>query len=262
MPNSFVGNGKYFDEVVELYDKMRPTYVPELYQDIFNYKQIGRDSKVLEIGIGTGQATKPILETGCELTAIESGSNLATYVNEKYCEYQTFHVQNISFEKFTGEGNFYDLIFSATAFHWIPEEIGYKKVYQLLKSDGVFARFANNPSKDKKNEKLHRALQKLYGEFMPKSKAKEKRNFKEEAEEKANIAKKYGFTNTTYQLYERCRTFSSQEYIALLNTYSDHRALEEGKRREFFDLIKSEINRFGGVITVYDTIDLELARKA
>lgn len=33
--------------------------------------------------------------------------------------------------------NAYDLIYSASAFHWIPEEIGYTKVYKALKPGGV-----------------------------------------------------------------------------------------------------------------------------
>ena len=35
-----------------------------------------------------------------------------------------------------------DLVYSASAFHWIPEEIGYSKVYEMLKPGGAFARFA------------------------------------------------------------------------------------------------------------------------
>ena len=47
----------------------------------------------------------------------------------------------------------------------------------------------------------------------------------------------------------------------LLGTYSDHIAIEEGIRKEFFSKIQDAINNHGGSITVYDTIDLQLARK-
>ena len=49
--------------------------------------------------------------------------------------------------------------------------------------------------------------------------------------------------------------------MALLGTYSDHIAIEEGLRREFFAGIEQAIERHGGTITIYDTIDLQLARK-
>lgn len=75
------------------------------------------------------------------------------------------------------------------------------------------------------------------------------------------IAKKYGFIDTDYKMYYRTRTFSSDEYILLLGTYSDHIAIEEEKRKKFFAEIKNAIDEFGGCITIYDTIDLALARK-
>ena len=60
------------------------------------------------------------------------------------------------------EKNMCDLIYSASTFHWIPEKIGYEKVFEMLRSGGVFARFANHPYKDKGREDIHEALQKLY----------------------------------------------------------------------------------------------------
>lgn len=58
-----------FHTVAEEYNRWRPGYVPELYQDLFAYKPLNKSSSALEIGIGTGQATAPVLETGCALTA-------------------------------------------------------------------------------------------------------------------------------------------------------------------------------------------------
>ncbi|GLB31722.1 hypothetical protein LAD12857_36450 [Lacrimispora amygdalina] len=70
-----------FNTEAEKYEKMRPGYVPELYEDIFNYIPINKTSNVVEVGIGGGQATLPILKTGCYLTAVEYGSNLAELCN-------------------------------------------------------------------------------------------------------------------------------------------------------------------------------------
>ncbi|MDD3243616.1 MAG: hypothetical protein PHD32_07840 [Eubacteriales bacterium] len=46
-----------------------------------------------------------------------------------------------------------------------------------------------------------------------------------------------------------------------MGTYSDHIAIEETRRKEFFAKIEKAIDDLGGQITLYDTIDLELARK-
>lgn len=78
----------------------------------------------------------------------------------------------------------------------------------------------------------------------------------------SNIASKYRFIDISYRLYHRTRTFTADEYTSLLGTYSDHIAIEETKRMKFFDEIRETINDNGGIITIYDTIDLQLARKA
>lgn len=249
-----------FDTVAAQYEKLRPAYVPELYEDIFRHKQLDQASRALEVGIGGGQATLPILKTGCNVTAVEYGENFSRLCSQKFREFPGFLVVTSKFEDFAGESASYDLIYSASAFHWVPEEIGYPKVFDLLKSGGVFARFANHPYKDKGREELSQAIQKIYDVYMPN--AMEGSEYSEnEAVEKAETARKYGFADIRYKLYHRTRTFTAKEYTALLGTYSDHMVIEEEARKAFFSEIERAIDRLGGQITIYDTIDLQLARK-
>ncbi len=249
-----------FNHVYAEYDKWRPTYVAELYKDIFTEIEITPLSNLLEIGIGTGQATLPFLEKGYSLTAIELGDKLAEFTRFKFKDYQNFQIINIPFQEYEGSHNAFDLIYSASAFHWIPEELGYKKVYEQLKSGGVFARFANHPFKDKEKEELHIAMQEIYSRYMPYSLHGTEYSA-EDARNRADISKKYGFIDVSYKLYHRTRTFSAKEYISLLGTYSDHIAIEEPTRRKFFAEIEAAIHDFGNSITLYDTIDLQLSRK-
>ena len=64
---------KVFDTIPEQFDKFRPRYSPELFEFFIKEANIGVKTKVLEIGPGTGQATDPILDTGCDYNAIELG---------------------------------------------------------------------------------------------------------------------------------------------------------------------------------------------
>ena len=77
-----------------------------------------------------------------------------------------------------------------------------------------------------------------------------------------DIAGKYGFTDIRHAMFYRERVFAAEEYLELLGTYSDHIAIEESIRNEFFAKIENAINEAGGTITITDTMDLELARKA
>lgn len=254
-----------FDTVAAKYEKMRPRYVAELYQEIFDYIPISEDSNVIEVGSGGGQATEPLLKTGCKLTAIEYGKEFSSLLQNKFREYPKFEVITGKFEETELESNTYDLIFSASAFHWVQEDIGYKKVFSLLKQGGAFARFANHPYRDKYNPEMSDEIDVLYDEYYCKFHNISRKVLKEyteaEARERALIASRYGFSDITYSLFYRERVFSAKEYTELLGTYSDHIAIEETMRNEFFEKISNTIDKHGGTITICDTIDLQMARK-
>ncbi len=257
--------GATFDTEASKYDKMRPGYADELFQAIFEYVKIGEGSRVVEVGSGSGQATLPVLKTGCELTSVEYGENFSKILIEKFGGYKGFKVITGKFEDVNLEDDAYDLVFSATAFHWVPEEIGYPKVYSALKPGGAFARFANRPRNSQNAPELALEIDALYEGYYNKAydiKSGTKKWFTEEkAKEISQIPAKYGFTDITYKLFYRERVFTADEYIQLLGTYSDHIAIEETIRNEFFSKIAAAINRHGGKIIISDTMDLELARK-
>ena len=72
---------------------------------------------------------------------------------------------------------------------------------------------------------------------------------------------KYGFTDIRHVMFHRVRTLSAAEYRMLIGTYSDHITIEESVRERFFDAIEDAINRHGGSVSIFDTIDLQMARK-
>ncbi len=251
-----------FDTVASAYEKFRPSYPDELYEMILNYTTLDEACYAVEVGIGSGQATLPILKTGCNLAAVECGKEFSELCERKFKEYPNFSVLTNKFEDIPFEKNKYDLVYSATAFHWIAESIGYEKVFSMLKSGGVFARFANHPYPAKDNLPLFEEIQSIYGEHYPNKRQKSLTEYTDErAAQTAKIAGKYGFADIKHALFHRTRIFFANEYCALLGTYSDHIVIEETIRKIFFSKIEDAINNYGGKITVYDTIDLQLARK-
>ena len=259
------GLGWTFDTVAAAYAKLRPGYVDALYQDVFAYCPLDASSRAVEVGIGGGQATEPILRTGCVVTAVEPGENFCILCREKFAAYPGFSVLNGKFEELDFPLDSFDLVFSASAFHWVPEEIGYRKVFAMLKSGGVFARFANHPWRDKGNPALAAALDEIYAKYYHvyyRSVPKLEDEYTEaQALRRAEIAGQYGFTDLRHRLYRRTRTFTAAEYVQLLGTYSDHISLPDEVRLPFFRAVEEAITSHGGTIAIYDTIDLQLARK-
>ena len=261
------GLGWTFDTVAEQYDMWRPTYVSELFDDIFMYSNISAQSNALEIGIGTGQATKPILKTGCNIIAVEIGKNLAELTRQKFKDYTNISIVNSSFQSFECKNESFDIVYSASAFHWIAEEEGYSKVYNILKTNGTFARFASHPYYNfEGQEELAEKIQYIYFKHMPNPNGETSpktmiRYAEEDAERRSAVAKKYGFSDIKTKIYYRDLVYSSDEYLNRLAIESDKIALDSHVRNQFLKEIKDVVDEYGGKIIIKDMIDLNLARK-
>ena len=59
-----------FDEVADLYEAARPTYPPQLFDDLVSLAGLSPGARVVEIGCGTGQATLPLAERGLEIVCV------------------------------------------------------------------------------------------------------------------------------------------------------------------------------------------------
>ena len=249
-----------FNEDVINYDRYRPCYCKALFDDIMAFASLKQGMRVIEIGIGTGQATAPFLSSGCDLTAIELGPDLAAYTQEKYKAYHNFQIINTSFEDYECEDNSVDLIYAATAFHWIPEAIAYPKVLRLLKPKGTLALFWNKPFVAREDDELHRRIQTIYNQFRPSDYTPIEHDENRYARIAATI-RSYGFLEIETKLYHQKRLMGADEYIGLLNTYSDHREIVSEIKADFEKEIHRAIIEHGNQLHVYDTIDLYLARK-
>lgn len=249
-----------FDHAAMDYDQSRPAYVKEIYEDIFRYQPITPHSHVLEIGLGTGKASRPVLDTQCCFVGIEPGEQLANLARKRYQDYRNFTLFNQTLQEFSGSDTAFDLIYAATAFHWIPERYGYSRVYDLLKPGGAFARFAYHAGTDKGREAMTAEIQEIYSKYLHLHEPP-KEYGREDAKDLAETASRYGFCDTAYRLYSVTKDFTADEYMALLRTYPNHMKAEEADRKMLFEGIHSAINNHGGIMTVYYTMDLELARK-
>ena len=249
-----------FNEDEVNYDTYRPTYPDALFEDVVAYSQVGAGSRLIEIGIGTGQATLPFLRLGCDVTGIELGDRLSAFVGEKYSGYSNFRVINTDFMLYPAEDNACDLIYSATAFHWLPQEEAYAKIMRSLKKGGTLALFWNHPFPNREDDPSNMVNRRIYDKYRPSNK-KQIEFCEADCAVRIHQLQQYGFKKVESKLYRRVRTLTTEAYIHLLNTYSDHRALDAGIKESFEAEMRQAIDDIGGSINIYDTIDLYLAEK-
>lgn len=98
-------NKETFNLVTNEYERYRPVYPSEMFDDIFTYLNLNKEDSILEIGCGTGQATGGLVSKDyTNITCIELGSNLAQFTADKFKSYPSIQVINTSFENWNNEG--------------------------------------------------------------------------------------------------------------------------------------------------------------
>lgn len=244
-----------FDLIPEAFDKYRPRYSPELFDDLIRYANIDESKSVLELGPGTGQATDPILNTGCDYHCIELGKHLAAKMSEKYGRRENFHIVRDDFITHDFGEQKFDIIYSARTIQWIPEDIAFSKTFELLQPGGILAMIHIYSDYKTPNPALYERIQKVYAEHYRPVTAYQHRNFQHQH------AVHYGYVDFERREYHGSRRLNADEYISLVGTHSDHITIPEPHKTPFFAGLRQAVMDAGNVIEYNDTHVLMLARK-
>jgi cyclopropane fatty-acyl-phospholipid synthase-like methyltransferase len=128
-----------FDEVADLYDRARPTYPEQAFDDLAELAGLRPGSRVLEIGCGTGQATLPLAQRGFAIVCVELGEQLAAVARRKLARFPAVEIVHACFEAWDGGDASFDAVVACTAFHWIAPDVRYAKSASLLRDGGALA---------------------------------------------------------------------------------------------------------------------------
>ena len=245
---------KTFDQIPEEFDKYRPRYCKELFEKLDSICDLKPGKRVLEIGPGTGQATEPILLTGCDYTAIELGENFTEFLKNRFARYSNFKIVNDDFETHRFPDNFYDLVFSAATIQWIPEKIAFTNSFQMLKPGGHLAMFMTRSDEKSENEGLYEKIQAVYDKYFH---VKQRYNCKLDYENVMN----YGFVNYEYYEWKYERNLTADAYVSYISTHCEHITLEEPYKSAFYSGIKEAVLSNNNQIKIIDTIPLYCVQK-
>lgn len=240
-----------FDQAAADYDAIRPGYPSALINDIITLSHISANGRILEIGCGTGQATLPFAQRGYQLTCLDIGPALAALAAQNCQAYPNVHIQVTSFEDWEAEPATFDLIISATAFHWIPPEIGYPKTAYLLKESGSLAVFYNeHPTA---TSGFLEEVQHVYRQVLPDSWSDPLTRPSLQTNINQTVATMDAtglFGPVIVKTYPWTATYTTAEYLRLISTYSPNLHLSDQKRNELFQGIADLIEtRYDGRIT-------------
>ncbi len=128
---------RLFGSAAETYDRARPGHADAVYEILAERCGLRPAARVLEIGPGTGQATRRILELGAApLVVLEPDPALAAFLQDRLGE--LVEIRQATLETAQLEDDF-DLVVAASSFHWIDERLGLERIHGALRPEGSVA---------------------------------------------------------------------------------------------------------------------------
>lgn len=238
-----------FEQVPLLYDRSRPNYPPQVFDDLVALARLPEAARIIEIGCGTGQATLPLAALGFQITCVELGEQLAAIARGKLARFPNVEVINADFETWQPERAEFDGVLAFTAFHWIDPDVRYAKVASLLRDHGVLGVVATEHVHPPDGDDFFLEVQEDYEAILPDDPAtkaggpKPPDTIPDLGEE---ICSSGLFRTIAAQRYLWSVVYTAEEYIAVLNTYSSHRALDDDTRERLHARILRRVQTRSG----------------
>ena len=231
-----------FETIAERYHAARPVYPDELFDELVAAAELPVGARLLEVGCGTGKATIPLAERGYEITALELGPQLAETARRNLTGHHRVEVVQQAFETWRPPGGRrFNLVYSATAWHWIDPAVGYECAWQALRPGGHLAIWGAThvlPADD--GDPFFLQIQDVYDEIgagLPPGTA-----FPMPGSLPTFGAAIEGsglFAVALTKEFIWSQRYSAEDYIALLGTFSGHIAMADWQR----DRLYSEVRR-------------------
>lgn len=226
-----------FNQVAELYDAARPGYPEALWNDLFGNLGLRAGDAVLEVGCGTGQASVSLAERGVRLTAVELGGRLAEIARRRLSGYDA-EVLVDDFDHAPLPDQAFDAVFAATSWHWLDPKTRYARAAQTLREGGRLAIVKTDHAFPEDFDPFFEEIQIVYGaigdsDFWPPPKPEAVRTLAPEIEA-SNL-----FRDIAIRRYLWIAEYTADEYVALLQTYSDHYTFTPEQR----NLLYGEVHR-------------------
>ncbi len=232
-----------FDSAADTYETARPSYPPALFDALIELAGLEPPATLLEIGCATGKATRPLAERGFRIVCVELGPRLAAQARANLAGLQV-EVRVAPFEEWVPGPERYELVFAANAWHWVDPAVGYGKAHELLRPGGHLAFWDAVHAFPPGFDPFFTEIQDVYdsigerwtGEWPPPA--------PDLIPDHAPELEATGlFDRVEVRRYLWETRYTVDEYIALLETFSGHLAMELSMRALLYAEIRERISR-------------------
>lgn len=231
----------WYSPAAEAYNKARPRYPQNLIRQVVEVAQLSAKSKILEVGCGPGTATVAFAQLGYSMICLEPNPDFFRLAKHNCQSYPNVEIQNTSFEEWTPDAFKFDAVLAASSFHWISPEIGYPKAASALQDDGRLILLWNKELQP--SYEVYQRLSEIYQIYAPSL------DRYEDEETQQDILQKLGnicidsrqFKNLITGQITLQITYTVEQYLTLLTTYSPYIKLDTDTRKSLFTGLKRRI---------------------
>jgi SAM-dependent methyltransferase len=233
----------WYSSAALAYDKARPRYPEALISHVAHLVQLGSHSRLLEIGCGSGIATTAFAGYQCPILCVEPNPDFCEIAKRNCKQFQKVIINQSSFEEWPLEVSAFDMVVSASAFHWVQPEVGYPKVADTLRDNGYFVLLWNKepqPTSDVcqllAESYLQMGLSSL-GQFETEEKRQQMLKALVQPAIESRLFKEVDSRQITVDI-----RYTAEDYLLLLSSYSPYLSLEESRRNNLFEMLRRKIN--------------------
>lgn len=248
-----------FDAVAEVYDEIRPGYPPVVFDDLFGLLPPRPD--VVEIGPGSGQATRDLLRRGATVHAIEIGPALADVLRSKFLT-DRLRVSVGDFEELDIPARSADALFAATAYHWVSVGTQVDRPAAILRPGGLVAIIDVVHVDAPEDNGFFTAVQPIYARYgQGRTGPDLPTRAMVDPPIRRTLAADARFVDVRVRRYDWDQTYTAAEFRKLMVSYSGTQMMDEPDRSGLLDDIESLANeRFDGSVTRPLVVTLTSAR--
>jgi SAM-dependent methyltransferase len=232
-----------FDFAAASYERARPDYPGELFDDLVHHTGVAKGDRVLEIGPGSGKATRPLADRGLRVMCVELGPRLAACAQAALADYPDVDVVHSSFEAWRPpDAARFDLVVAATSWHWIDPDVRYRKAFSLLRPGGHLAFWSATHVFPDGGDPFFRELQDVYdeiGEGLPLGAAWPRPG--ELPDDRDEIEATGLYDVVAVRQYDWEVVYDAEGYIELLDTFSGHIAMAPWQRERLYAEIRRRL---------------------
>lgn len=232
------------------YQQTRPRYPQSIVDQVSQIAQLTPASRILEIGCGPAIATPAFAALSCKMLCLEPNPNFFALAQQTCSTFPNVQLQNCAFEEWQPPSpenkQSFDALLAASSFHWVNPEIGYAKAAQLLQPNGYLILLWNKELQPSLS--LYLQLASVYEKYAPSLNRPYEDIPTQVAilDTMAQMAQESGYFGNLVTGWEEVPvTYSIDQYLTLLTTYSPFLQLEPDQQQQLLAGLRAVLTQQG-----------------